>query len=481
MASRTMRSLKTATSWTWPGAGRSAEVLLWGYCPAVPQVPVLTESGSFVGRLSQCLYATPQSIIQYRFFRTLHFLTISLAISLPGTMPVIAVAATPQFSAAPSDLRFRGVTVGQTETLIATVVNNGPSSVTISAITSSNPAFVAAPLNVPMALAVGQSIDVSVSFTPTATGWTSGTIKFTAAGSNAELLLGVDGGGEKGESLSVNPPSISFGSVAIGSSSSTPVVLTNTRSGNVSIQSIQMAGSEFSMTGPTFPMKLAAGQSVSLNVTFKPQSAGLSAGSLAILGPWIAVPLTGTGTSAVSGQLSVAPAPLNFGSVPVGSTLTQPITMSAAGANVIVSSAASSSSEFVLNGPSFPFTISAGQEATFNVAFTPSTGGAQSGSLSFVSNASTSRTVESVSGTGTVTAYSVNLSWNSSADVVGYNVYRSTAANGTYTKINPALDATTAYTDGTVASGNTYYYAATSVNSSGQESAHSSPVQATIP
>ena len=46
----------------------------------------------------------------------------------------------------------------------------------------------------------------------------------------------------------------------------------------------------------------------------------------------------------------------------------------------------------------------------------------------------------------------------------------------------PAVDSNTAYTDGTVVSGQTYYYAATSVNSSGQESTLSTPpVHATVP
>ena len=87
-----------------------------------------------------------------------------------------------------------------------------------------------------------------------------------------------------------------------------------------------------------------------------------------------------------------------------------------------------------------------------------------------------------MSGVGTVPVYSVNLYWNSSTDVVGYNVYRSTAANGNYSKINPSLQPSTSYTDSTVASGQTYYYAATSVNSAGQESGRSTPpVQAAIP
>ena len=66
--------------------------------------------------------------------------------------------------------------------------------------------------------------------------------------------------------------------------------------------------------------------------------------------------------------------------------------------------------------------------------------------------------------------------------MAGYNVYRSTSASGTYSKINSSLDANTAYTDSTVISGQTYYYEATSVNSGGQESARSAPpVKATIP
>jgi len=172
--------------------------------------------------------------------------------------------------------------------------------------------------------------------------------------------------------------------------------------------------------------------------------------------------------------------------VPVGTTQTLPITMSAVGASVTVSSAGSSSSQFVLNGASFPLTIVAGQRVSFNVAFTPKSSGTVSGSLSFTSNASSSGTLESLTGIGTANGtaaqYSVNLSWNASSDVMGYNIYRSTAASGTYSKINSSVNSNTAYTDSTVISGQTYYYAATSVNSSGQESSLSTPpVGAAVP
>jgi fibronectin type 3 domain-containing protein len=47
--------------------------------------------------------------------------------------------------------------------------------------------------------------------------------------------------------------------------------------------------------------------------------------------------------------------------------------------------------------------------------------------------------------------------------------------------INSSLDGSTAYTDNTVVSGQTYYYVATAVDSGSNESAYSGQVQAVIP
>jgi hypothetical protein len=80
--------------------------------------------------------------------------------------------------------------------------------------------------------------------------------------------------------------------------------------------------------------------------------------------------------------------------------------------------------------------------------------------------------------------HSVDLSWNAStsANIVGYNVYRGQASSGPYSKMNAGgLVASTLYSDTSVANGVTYFYAATVVDSSGRESAHSSQVQAAVP
>ena len=58
------------------------------------------------------------------------------------------------------------------------------------------------------------------------------------------------------------------------------------------------------------------------------------------------------------------------------------------------------------------------------------------------------------------TGNSLNLSWNANPepDVAGYDVYRSTTLNGTYTKINATTVVTASYSDSGLTQGTSYYY-----------------------
>lgn len=91
--------------------------------------------------------------------------------------------------------------------------------------------------------------------------------------------------------------------------------------------------------------------------------------------------------------------------------------------------------------------------------------------------------------TVTVTAaplvqHSVLLSWTPSAGAVSYNVRRATTpitSTTPYVTVNTTPTTSAAYTDNTVASGSTYYYAVTAVSSDGLESDVSNVVPAIIP
>ena len=83
----------------------------------------------------------------------------------------------------------------------------------------------------------------------------------------------------------------------------------------------------------------------------------------------------------------------------------------------MISAASSSSSAFTTSGLSLPITLNAGQSVSFNVAFSPTSGGSASGNLAITSNASNPALNVPLSGTGTtpgqLTASPTNLGFGS--------------------------------------------------------------------
>jgi len=416
----------------------------------------------------------PQSSSQPLYFRAL---SVIFLLTLTAVLP--AAGAADQLVCTPSTLRFGAVTVGQTETQLVALSNVGNSSVTISASNFNNSEFTLAGIKLPLILPAGQSVEVSVIFTPTVKGWTSGTLTFTSNASNASLVVPMGGGGVGTEMLTATPASLNFGQVAVGKSATLSVVLTNTHSGNDTLTGLVPQGAGFTVSGPSMPLTLAAGQSVKLSVTFAPPTSGLTGGSVFVSGAYLNVPFYGTGTGTTVGQLTVNPTSINFGSVEVGTTATQSSTLSATGGSVTVTSAASSNSQFKIDGVSFPVTIASGQSVSFNATFSPSSSGSSSGTLTFVNTGSTSKVSETEAGNGSMPY--VTLSWSASqSSIAGYNVYRGTAP-GSYSKINTALDPNTSFVDKAPVPGATYYYAATAVDSTGKESTYSDPIEVYVP
>ena len=408
-------------------------------------------------------------------------IAIVVVIAFTGMLPLAAQTAPPQLSFSPTHLmHFGTVIVGHSETQIVTVTNAGATSTTISAISVSSAEFSVPNLKLPLVLAPGQSAGVTVVFAPTVSGRTgeeSITFKNDSSDPSVELLI--SGVGVTNEPLTATPSSLSFGSVPVRTKATRSVVLKNNSSENQTLSRVTPQSPGFSVSGPEAPLTLTPGQSVTLSITFAPLVAGVHGGGIFVAGPWVDIPVSGTGTTI--GKLTVAPTALNFGSVDVGSTTKQSFAMSATGGSVTISSAASSNSQFTIPSTSFPMTIGAGQSVDFDVVFSPTQSGTSSGKLTLASDASGTPSSEALTGTGVLPQLSVILSWNSStSSVSGYNVYRGKQA-GTYSRINTALDPSTTYTDGSVVSGTTYYYAATSVNSKGEESAQSAPVKVVVP
>ena len=182
----------------------------------------------------------------------------------------------------------------------------------------------------------------------------------------------------------------------------------------------------------------------------------------------------------VIGALNPSTNSLNFNNVSVNTSSTLSVKFTNAGsASITISSVTVSGAGYSASGISNGQIVPAGQFATLNVTFAPTSAGSPSGSVTVTSNATDPSITVSLSGTGVV--HSATLSWAASisSGVTGYNVYRGTVL-GNYTKINPSLVSALTYADTAVATGTTYFYVVTAV-SPGGESGDSSPATAVIP
>ena len=286
--------------------------------------------------------------------------------------------------------------------------------------------------------------------------------------------------------LTASPTSVSFGNVNVHNSATQTVTLRNTGTASLTVSSVSISGSGFSLASVSTPFTLAVGATKVLIVTFAPTVSGAASGSISVRSnasdPNLSIPLSGTGT--IRGPLTATPPRLNFGSVQVNTTSSLTVMLTNTGTGPVAVSAVSiSGTGFSLASVRTPFTVAAGARATLAASFRPTVTGAFNGAITVASNATNPSLSIPLSGTGVATVqHQVTLSWTAStSQVAGYNVYRATNSNGPFTVLNTGLITATSYVDHAVAPGATYYYYATAVDSHGNQSVASNHVSATVP
>jgi len=403
------------------------------------------------------------------------------SIALSGT----GVASTLLLSTIPTSLSFGNQSVGSSASQNVTLTNTGNSSVTVSQVTPSGSGFSLSAISLPLTLSAGQTASFSVAFAPAAAGSVSGTIGVVSNATNSPATISLSGTGVK-PMISVTPASVSFGNVTLGVTNTQTVTIQNPGTATLTVSQASLTGAGYSLSGLTTPLSLAPNGSTSFNVGFAPASARSFAGTVTLTNnanSALSIPLSGTGVAATL-QLSANPTSLSFGSLSTGSSATQTVTVSNTGnASVTISQITAIGTGFRLSSIGLPVTLSAGQTTSFGVSFAPASAGSVTGSVTITSNATNSPLVVALSGTGaTPASHSVSLRWTpSSSTLSGFNVYRASVSGGPYTKVDPALIATSSYSDSSVSSGQTYYYVATEVDSTGTESGYSNEVSAVIP
>jgi hypothetical protein len=130
----------------------------------------------------------------------------------------------------------------------------------------------------------------------------SGCGSIVQSASNAQATAG---------SLTVNPSTVSFGSVAVGQTASASVTLTNNSSDAVQVSQIIVSGTGFQeVSADTLPLSIDAGGTYNVVVAFAPTTTGAASGQISVTstaagGGTLAVGLSGTGTAATTQSVTL--------------------------------------------------------------------------------------------------------------------------------------------------------------------------------
>jgi Abnormal spindle-like microcephaly-assoc'd, ASPM-SPD-2-Hydin len=227
--------------------------------------------------------------------------TMNIGLSGTGTTPGT-------LAATQSSLSFGSVQVSGSAAASETITNTGGSSVTITQVNVTGTGFSAPGIDLPMTLTAGQSFTFSAMFAPQSAGAVTGSISVVSNASNASLAISLSGTGTAAGQLTISPTTLSFGSVTIGVGKSLTGSLSATGS-SVTISSGTSSTSEFVLSGISFPLTIAAGQSASFTVTFTPQATGTASASATFASNASNTPgtesLTGTGAAAPQHQVAL--------------------------------------------------------------------------------------------------------------------------------------------------------------------------------
>lgn len=229
--------------------------------------------------------------------------TTSVTLSGAGVaVPAPAIALTP------ATLSFGSVVLGNSATLTAQLRNAGTATLNVTGISlcsGSSAEFGWSPA-APLSIAPGQATTLTVTYQPTAAGTDSGCLAIASNDMASPVVnLGVGGTGvaQAVPAVALSPASLDFGTVTVGSSASRTAMVQNTGTGPLSVTGLSLcAGTPATFSwSPSAPFTVAAGQSTTLTVSYRPVGAATDAGCIAVATndpaqPTVNLQVTGAGS-----------------------------------------------------------------------------------------------------------------------------------------------------------------------------------------
>lgn len=229
----------------------------------------------------------------------------------------------------------------------------------------------------PTALAADATLDVPISFAPTATGGINGTLTANLS-DGQKLVFALHGVGTR-PGLGAAPAALDFGEVPTGSTSTLNLQITNTGTEPETVDSVDSPSGAFSTSGlPSAGTVVPAGGSFVVSVTYTPTDDQEDSDALVVSSSGggdthtLSVPVSATAITG-QGHLEFSTSSLDFGQVPIGSSRSLSFTITNTGnIPVTVTKAKAPTGDF--NSPvqlSEGLIIGPEQTAVQSVTFTP--------------------------------------------------------------------------------------------------------------
>jgi len=232
--------------------------------------------------------------------------TPSLAVTVSGTGTAVPV---PAIALAPTSLTFGTVTVGGTATLSAQLRSTGTAPLHVTGIApcaGTSAAFGFTPA-APLTVAPGANVALQVTYRPTAAGSDSGCLAVTSddpASPTVQLGLSGTAVAQAVPAIALDPASLDFGTVLVGSTASRIAQVRNTGTGALTVRRVAACAGTPSTFGasPAGPFTVAPGASVALTATYRPGAAGAEAGCFAVESDDVAHPSVNLAVAAIGAQ-----------------------------------------------------------------------------------------------------------------------------------------------------------------------------------
>jgi hypothetical protein len=292
------------------------------------------------------------------------------------------------------------ITTGSTKTFV--VLNAGSATLSVSSTTLTGAdagEFSIISGGGSFTLAPGGSRNVNVRFSPSSTGAKSATLRFDSNDPDEDPRdISLSGTGIAIPDIAVSPSSKNFGDVIIGSSLSQVFSVTNEGTGNLSVSSSGLTGTnagEYSITGGGGSFMLTPGSNHNITVSFNPVTAGTKNAVLTIESndpnenP-VNITLTGNGAEVPVPNIDVEPESHNYGDVNINTSITETFEVTNYGVAelsvTLVSITGADSDEFSITAGGGSFTLSPGATHNIDITFNPVSTGLKSAALHIESN-----------------------------------------------------------------------------------------------